>query len=1177
VKKCPENKEHRVSVQYRGQAHGLPFPPPEKSKVIIIDAEARGPNSSLRAEQLCNRRVSQQGGGPGRPSQLAAEPAAPPSIAKKGTSKSRRALRIATLNTTTLKQRWSETPVKNSRLDALVNFAEHRNLELVCVQEHRIRIPGEETKREVRDIPIGRWKFVFTSADARGNGGVGILIAPHLVKEATPCSISHNIIKLKIPHKTHCDHIYSVYSPHSGHPQEAHDAFAAPLIADVAALPANTRFMLAGDFNAPLLLNHRDTNRRWVQAHSPAAVRLRDLLASLRAASVCTVRTPRTPWTFTYPQGWRRQLDHICLPTRWATSAIKLRSVDPPLPTLHRAVIVDIRWRYKAPEPQQPQPRLRWDLVQQAEVQKSFTKKFVESMSTHQNNNNSATLPLDKLLTEVIAATAVKVLHPDAVPTPVNIGDLLEVTALAHGDLLAMTLLHKRLALRSKKATYQDERLAVYPLQALHRRRCFEQYNTTHLDVVQEELQLQIEKFERLLSPHPAAAFRALNSITAVKSAPFQAPGATAQEQQAATLKHFKGMGGDLGGVTSVAALGFRRVPGEPVYKTDAISAEELEEALQKTAGGRAPGVDEIPAQVYKIPEVRSYLLQVLNVCYENRTVPPSWYIIKQVPIPKKGDLTLLANWRPICLLNSITKIYNRVLLNRISAGTEPHMRSEQSGFRRFRSVEEQQAGLIHILSSFKRLKPENYALIVTFLDFAKAFPSTSWISIQGALEAFKVPEKLVSAIMSLYRSASESQPGLVAFVQTPEFKTDSFDIVTGTLQGDTLAPYLFVLVLDRVLDAAFASLRAEHPDKVFGVRLKVGTGTRSRPGLPPVDLTDLDFADDIALFTVRGGDTPMTSEEVNAAAVDAQLVLTTISQFAQRANLFLKPGEKKTAVMVFGAARVAYQSNPDSMRIEMQDGGEMKQVPVVEKYKYLGRTVDHSPHIGDTPLSERVRSAWAVVHKLKDIWHNPKVMPHTRQRLLEIFVRPCLVFSSTTWIAKKVQLARIDSQFTRMRRYALQLPFTDPNNAPHATPLTTIYSNERRLNGYFDLPSTTVVRNSLRLLGHTLRPHDVNGTQLPHPPLYHLLAWEPMQYGTRQKGGIRRSIMDAWLKDLPKEEQRELLAFNLNDEQKTATGRGIRFTDLLDLTADRENWRCIVDAACNKKQSRDLGLSASP
>jgi hypothetical protein len=231
------------------------------------------------------------------------------------------------------------------------------------VQEHRIRIPGEETKRDVREIFVGRWRFAFTSADARGNGGVRILIAPALVKE-TPCSISHNVIKLKIPRKTHCDHIYSVYSPHSAHPEAAHDAFAAPLIADVTALSANTRYMLAGDFNAPLLLPRKDRDGRWLPSRTNATARLRDLLASLKAASVCTVRTPRTSWTYTYPQGWHRQLDHICLPTRWATSAIKLRSVDPPLPTLHRAVIADLRWRYKAAEAQQPEPRLRWDLLQ---------------------------------------------------------------------------------------------------------------------------------------------------------------------------------------------------------------------------------------------------------------------------------------------------------------------------------------------------------------------------------------------------------------------------------------------------------------------------------------------------------------------------------------------------------------------------------------------------------------------------------------------------------------------------------------------------------------------------------------------------------------------------------------------------------------------------------------------
>ena len=38
------------------------------------------------------------------------------------------------------------------------------------------------------------------------------------------------------------------------------------------------------------------------------------------------------------------------------------------------------------------------------------------------------------------------------------------------------------------------------------------------------------------------------------------------------------------------------------------------------------------------------------------------------------------------------------------------------------------------------------------------------------------------------------------AFVRSPDGDTEFFDIIAGVLQEDTLAPYLFIIVLDYVL-----------------------------------------------------------------------------------------------------------------------------------------------------------------------------------------------------------------------------------------------------------------------------------------------------------------------------------------------------------------------------------------
>ena len=76
--------------------------------------------------------------------------------------------------------------------------------------------------------------------------------------------------------------------------------------------------------------------------------------------------------------------------------------------------------------------------------------------------------------------------------------------------------------------------------------------------------------------------------------------------------------------------------------------------------------------------------------------IPPSqWTTSVIVPLPKKGDLSLMTNYRGISLLSITAKVYNKILLNRIRDHVDPILRSNQAGFRSGRSFLGEQ---IHIL-----------------------------------------------------------------------------------------------------------------------------------------------------------------------------------------------------------------------------------------------------------------------------------------------------------------------------------------------------------------------------------------------------------------------------------------------------------------------------------------------
>lgn len=89
----------------------------------------------------------------------------------------------------------------------------------------------------------------------------------------------------------------------------------------------------------------------------------------------------------------------------------------------------------------------------------------------------------------------------------------------------------------------------------------------------------------------------------------------------------------------------------------------------------------------------------------------------------------------------------------------------------------------------------------------------------------------LIDAIMSLYTNTT-------AKVKFGWEFTDSFDTTSGVLQGDTLAPYLFVLVMDSVM---WHSILMEEG---FTVRRRLSRR------YPAVKLAALAYADDLALLS---------------------------------------------------------------------------------------------------------------------------------------------------------------------------------------------------------------------------------------------------------------------------------------------------------------------------------------
>ena len=78
-------------------------------------------------------------------------------------------------------------------------------------------------------------------------------------------------------------------------------------------------------------------------------------------------------------------------------------------------------------------------------------------------------------------------------------------------------------------------------------------------------------------------------------------------------------------------------------------------------------------------------------------------------------------------------------------------------------------------------------------VDFSKGFDSIYRGKMEQILLAYGLTKEIAAAIMMLYKNTKVN-------VRFPDGDTDYFTIVAGMLQGDTFAPYQFIICQDYVL-----------------------------------------------------------------------------------------------------------------------------------------------------------------------------------------------------------------------------------------------------------------------------------------------------------------------------------------------------------------------------------------
>ena len=906
------------------------------------------------------------------------------------------------------------------RINELVHCCQQYSTEILAIQEHRFYHPDDVFQSTM----IGNYNLITSSCWKNSInasvGGVGFLLSPKVKENLVKTEpITPRILLLEFSGNPKLT-VLCVYSPHNESPEHEVDQFYSDLRSVLENVPPHNFLSIMGDFNARLgsdLVNftfNNDTNRN--------GEKLFDLMEeyNLFSANNSFMKSKNQLWTYESPSGLRSQLDYMLFRKKWKNSIHNSRSFSSfTVSSDHRVVSSSVQLSLRSSKKAKPHPMKCFDWKEVArnnDLSKQFSLEVFnrfQSLCDVSDLENSLEDTYDSLIacTESVAKEMLprkkKASRNEAEKsTPVvNARVKLKEASLNYHKNPSRTLNQK---LKSAKKNLDDAYLKAEADFILGKINTLEHLHTSN-------------KHHQAWKTVKELSGKSSNSSPGIK-------GGSTKARKESWLRHFQNLLGKKANLPDDLNLPMEEISDQLNIPTTNFTMDELKTVLNKVKPSKAFGPDNIPAIIWKDEHFYELLLKLCNFCaFEHKRCPSSWRKSHIIPVPKKGDLSLVTNYRGISLIPIAAKIYNKLILNRLLPYVDPLLRNNQNGFRAGRSTLSQIFALRRIIEEISHC---NRDVALVFIDFSKAFDSVDREMMFKILSLYGIPTQIIDAIKILYTETS-------ATVLSPDGETSPFDICAGILQGDTLAPFLFIIVLDYVLRMSV--------DKINNSGLEIQPRRSSR--YPAVYLTDTDFADDIAL--------------ISGSLINAQNLLLSLESAA------------KCVGLNFNESKTEYVNKTTDLTTQLKtlSGYILK---CKDDYKYLGSFISSS----EKDFNARKGMAWSACNNLHKIWIS-KLHVSIKIQLFKTLIVPILLYGCETWTLSKRMEKRLDGVYTRLLMRVKNLSWK-------------LHPTKQVI--YGDLPPVSSIVRSKRaqFAGHCLRATS--------EIISSLVLWKPKSVGRRSR-----------------------------------------------------------------------------
>ena len=399
------------------------------------------------------------------------------------------------------------------------------------------------------------------------------------------------------------------------------------------------------------------------------------------------------------------------------------------------------------------------------------------------------------------------------------------------------------------------------------------------------------------------------------------------------------------------------------------ITESELIIAMKKTKNNKASGEDGIASEFYKFTDgiLNQPLIALFNYIMESGQFPDEWSTGLINPIHKTNDKSNPENYRKITLLNSLSKIFESILNNRLVYYYECLNLNDplQNGYK----TESHTVDNAFILNGIaEKYRSQKRPVFVCFVDFKSAFDKVNRQGLLYKLKKSGIQGKMFDVLRNMFNKAKSK-------VKWNGQLGHSFINPSGVLQGGVISPNLFKIYLNDIRNYLGDDCGVQIGELILNYLL---------------------FADDLVLISeTRSG---------------LQKLLNRLDTFCKHWHLELN--KDKTQFMVMNKK----YDNFNNKSGVYYNGNLIKET---DSYKYIGFIFGNNEHPLKHHCEHLSKKAYRAIFQLKTYLRKSLGSEMPYDLLLKLFdqqIRPILEYGSELWCpASKIeQLERVQLSYVK-------------------------------------------------------------------------------------------------------------------------------------------------------------------